>query len=170
MGQTNREINIESAAYVGASADDAWKLMTHKGKQRHAGFGVEEITYRPDNTPTIEQGMEIRLKVGIAAIRGLVRVCIDDFDIEQRYFTASIIEAPFGIQGDATIAVSDLECDEHEASELLFIGSFTIPRLMARFVNEERIQHVADTIMPKIGELIAKQAQRLRYGSVEQDE
>jgi carbon monoxide dehydrogenase subunit G len=173
MERSAQEINIESAASIDAPVDEVWGMMTHAQPVKHPYRGVEEITFRPEGRKRLEKGTEIRLKlglkVGVVALRGVVRVRIENIDEEQHYFTTSIIEAPLDLQGDATIALS-IDPENDGRTELLFMGEFTVSRIMAKIISADKIQHQADRFMPKIGGMIAKQARRSRRGSDERSD
>lgn len=170
MEHSAQEINIESAASIDGSVDEVWSMMTHAEPVKHPYRGVEEITFRPEDTTRLEEGTEIRLKlgmkIGLFALRGVVRVRIENFDEEQHYFTTSIIEAPLDLQGDATIALSP-DPEDNGRTEMVFMGDFTVSRIMAKFISADKIQRRADGFMPKIGGMISKQVRRLRHGSGE---
>lgn len=170
MGRSAQEMNIESAASIAAPVDEVWDVITKTRPVKKPFPGVEEITFRPENAKTIQEGMDVRLKIerkiGIVTVRGLVRIRINDVNVEERYFTVSVIEAPLDLQGDATISLSP-DANDDSRTELLFVGSFTVSRLLSGLVSEDRVQRSVDAIMPKIDGMIASDVRRSRYGSNE---
>lgn len=164
--------NFTAQAKIEAPLEDAWRVMKHPVSERQVGFGIEEISFEPDNQP-LQGGMEVYIKMGRSVLQNLpflknlqgdIVFLVEEVDDEEHLIVGSVVEAPKGITGTAKISLNSAR---EEGSNLHFHGEFESVPLKLQ-LGLAALKRVIDSkLMPWVGHRIAKKSLKSKHATAE---
>lgn len=157
---------FKGGIHIDAPVEDVWDIITKTYTQSSSISGVEEVTISPI-AERLEPGMGICLKVGFAAIRGLIHIRIDEVNDERHYFSTSLLGAELerpmkieGIRGRTMVGLWQEARNGDEGTNLQYISQLRVPLFLRPLIVPIKLGLVDAGILPSVGEKIATAAQK----------